>query len=101
MINKSFHIIRTNVALTTNVKVTISEKYDMFLESIESDPFLNQDRFKGFHLNKDNLLNEAIPEFFKNVPEEIAYNVKYDNDQSVMFKDFKFFNWKFTYWYLI
>lgn len=88
MINKSFHILRTNVALTTNVKVVVSSNYGMLLESIESERFLNQDRFKQFKLIKDSLLCESIPEFFKAVPEDIAYYVKDDKDQEVMFNSF-------------
>jgi len=88
MINKSFHILRTNPALTTNIKVIVTSKYELFLESIESDQFLNQNRFKRFPLNKDNLLSIAIPDFFKNVPEDIAFSVRFDNDQDIMYKTF-------------
>lgn len=88
MVHKSFHLLRTNPALTTNLKIVVSSDYEIYLESIESDRFLNQDRFKSFKLTKDDLLNVAIPKFFKNVPEEIAFSVKYDNDQDIMYKSF-------------
>lgn len=88
-INKSFQLIRTNPLLTTNVKLVVSEKYDLFLESIESEQYLNQSKFKRFRLTQDNLLSSAIPKFFKNVPEDIAYSVKYDEDVDVMFKTFE------------
>lgn len=88
MINKSFQVLRTNPALTTNVKLVVSSNYKLFLESIESEEFLNQNRFKRFQLNKTNLLNNKIPKFFENIPEDIAYYVKYDNDNSLFFNTF-------------
>ena len=43
---KSFGLLRTNVGLTTNIKVTIDTNYKFSLDSIESDPNLSFDKFK-------------------------------------------------------
>jgi hypothetical protein len=88
MIDKSFHILRTNTALTTNLKVVVSSNYDLYLESIESDQFLSQDRFKRVLMNKDDLLSIVLPKFYSSVPEDIAFSVRYDNDNDVMFNSF-------------
>jgi len=88
MIDKSFHILRTNTALTTNLKVVVSSNYELYLESIESDRFLNQDKFKRFLINKDDLLSIVLPKFYGETPEDIAFSVRYDNDNDIMFKTF-------------
>jgi hypothetical protein len=45
---KSFSIIRTNVGLTTNVKVICDSNYNLYLESIDSEPELSINRLKKF-----------------------------------------------------
>jgi hypothetical protein len=48
---KSFSILRTNVGLTTNVKIVIDSSYNLSLDSIDSDYNLSQDRYKNFKFN--------------------------------------------------
>lgn len=84
----SFGIVRTNVGLTTNVKVMVSSGYDLFLESIDSDIELSNSKFKKFRFNKDNYYDELVPYFFRDLPSDISFRVKYDNDNDKMFKDF-------------
>jgi len=85
---KSFSLLRTNVGLTTNVKVLIDSKYKLYLESIESNSELSNTSFKKVQFNKDNYYDELIPHFYKNLPTDSAFYVKYDNDISKMDKDF-------------
>jgi hypothetical protein len=85
---KSFGILSTNVGLTTNVKITVDSKDNLFLDSIESNQDLSKDRFKRFQFNSKNYLDELIPYFFKDVPSNLAFSIKYDNDIDTMSNDF-------------
>lgn len=85
---KSFSILRTNTGLTSNVKIVVDSNYNLFLDSINSIPELDIDRFKKFQFNKDNFYDELVPYFFKNFPSELAFDIKYSNDNSNMSNDF-------------
>ena len=86
---KSFGLLRTNVGLTTNIKVMIDTNYKFSLDSIESDPNLSFDKFKKVSFTKDNYYDELIPYFYKNLPADIAFSIKYDNDVDTMSNDFR------------
>jgi hypothetical protein len=92
---RSFSILRTNVGLTTNVKIMVDSKYNLSLSSIESSPELSVDKFKKVEFNKNNYYDELIPYFYINkssdtsLPSDIAFAVKYDNDVDTMSTDFK------------
>lgn len=85
---KSFSILRTNVGLTTNVKVVVDTNYNLYLDSINSTPELDIDKLKKFQFNKDNFYDELVPYFFKNFPSDLAFDIKYSNDKSNMSNDF-------------
>ena len=86
---KSFAILRTNVGLTTNVKVMVDSNYNLSLSSIESNSDLSVDRYKKMSFNKSNYYDELVPYFFKNTPTDISYSIKYDRDVDTMSTDFK------------
>ena len=86
---RSFAILRTNVGLTTNVKVMIDSVYNLSLSSIESNSELSLDRYQKLSFNKSNYYDELVPYFFKNTPSDIAYSIKYDRDVDTMSTDFK------------
>ena len=52
MVYKSFGIIRTNVGLTTNIKLMVKSDYKLYLDSIDSNDDLSLSRFKKFAINK-------------------------------------------------
>ena len=84
----SFGILRTNVGLTTNVKLMVGGTYSLFLDSIESTPELSDTKYKKMQFNKNNYWDELVPYFFKNTPADVAYRIKYDNDSDNMTTDF-------------
>ena len=86
---KSFGLLRTNVGLTTNIKVMIDTNYKFSLDSIESDPNLSFDKFKKVSFTKDNYYDELIPYFYKNLPADTAFSIKYENDVDTMSNDFR------------
>lgn len=84
---KSFSLVRTQPRLTTNVKVVVDSRYNLYLDSIESIPELNGTRFKKFSFNKDHWYDELLPYFFKDFPADLAFSVK-NEDSTNMSKDF-------------
>ena len=85
---KSFSILRTHTGLSTNVKVMVDSNYNLYLESIDSVSDLDLDRFKKMQFNKSNYYDELVPYFFKNFPVDLAFSVKYDDDNDNMSVDF-------------
>lgn len=85
---KSFSLLRTNVGLTTNVKVMCDSIYNLYLESIDSDPELSITRLKKMQFNKNNFYDELVPYFFKDFPSDVAYSIFYQNDNKNMTQDF-------------
>ena len=62
----SFALLRTNVGLTTNIKVMIDSNYNLSLDSIESNESLSIDKLKRVKFNKTNYYDELVPYFYKN-----------------------------------
>lgn len=85
---KSFAILRTNVGLTTNVKLVVGSSYDLYVDSIVSTAELSSNRYKKVQINKDTTWDNVLPVFFKNTPTDISYKIKYDNDVDKMSTDF-------------
>lgn len=86
---KSFSILRTNVGLTTNVKVMVDSNYNLFLESINSISELNISKYKRFSFVKENYYDELVPYFWNNLPTQLSYYIKNDGDEELMSNDFK------------
>ena len=86
---RSFGLLRTNVGLTTNIKVMVDTNYKLSLDSIDSDVNLSFDKFKKVSFTKDNYYDELIPYFYKDLPADIAFTIKYENDSESMSDDFK------------
>ena len=85
----SFGILRTNVGLTTNIKIMVDSMYNLSLDSIESNERLAIDKFKNVSFIKTNYYDELIPYFYKDLPSETAFQIKYENDNDTMSDDFK------------
>lgn len=85
---KSFGILRTNVGLTTNVKISVDSKYKMYLNSINSNYLLSSDMYKNYKINYNSLYDEELSKFYKDIPTEIAYQIYERNDSDLMGKDF-------------
>ena len=66
----------------------VDSNYKLALDSIESDSNLSLDRFKKLSFNKDTYYDELIPFFYKEVPSDIAYKIKYESDNDKMSNDF-------------
>lgn len=85
---KSFGLLRTNVGLTTNVKIMVGSDYSLSLDSIDSTDELSLDSFKNVSFTKKNYYDELIPYFYRGLPSDIAFSIKFDNDVETMSDDF-------------
>ena len=88
MINNSFQLLRTNPALTTNVKLVVASDYNLYLESFDTNKQLSDQKFKHFLLNKNNLLDDQIIKFYDGLSSQIAFDVKYDSDNDTTFSKY-------------
>jgi hypothetical protein len=84
----SFGILRTNVGLTTNIKIMVDSNDKMSLDSIESNEDLSLDRFKKFKFNKSTLYDDIIPIYYKEISSEIAFDIKNDTNSEEMSNKF-------------
>jgi hypothetical protein len=90
MIRKSFQLIRTNPLLTTNLKLVVTSKDLLYLESFNSSNELSDVKYKHYRINKNEYLEDKIPDFYAKMPSEIAYKVRYDNDASTTYSDYSY-----------
>jgi hypothetical protein len=84
----SFSILRTNVGLTTNIKIMVDSNYKLSLDSINSDVSLSFDKYKNIPFTKNNYYDELISYFYDGLSANIAYKIRYDNDVETMSSDF-------------
>jgi hypothetical protein len=87
---KSFAILRTNVGLTTNIKIMVDSSYNLSLSSIESNDELANTKFKKVSFIKNNYYDELINYFYHGLPVDTAFYIKYDNDVDSMSDDYSF-----------
>ncbi len=80
MVNNSFQLLRTNPALTTNVKLVVSSDYKLYLESFDTNKQLSDQKFKHFSINMNHLYEDQIINFYDGLSSELAFDVKYDGD---------------------
>ena len=85
MINKSFQLLRTNPALTTNIKLVVSSGYTLYLESFNTNMQLSDQKFKHFLINKNSLYEDQVINFYNGLSSQLAFDVKYDSDVTNVF----------------
>jgi hypothetical protein len=59
----SFGLLRTNVGLTTNIKVIVDSSYNLHLDSIDSISELSLAKYKKFSFSKDKIYYDLISSF--------------------------------------
>lgn len=85
---RSFSLIKTNVGLTTNIKIMVDSDYNLYLDSIDSNSELSNDKFKKVQFNSNNYYDELVPHFYNGLDKQISYDVKNDNDSHTMYNTF-------------
>lgn len=87
----SFQLIRTNPKLTGNVKLTVNQNGDMWLNSIDANDELAKDQYKRVAIDPNKSLPSNLFKFFNNgqTPNEIVFALNEKVDTSKTSKDFK------------
>lgn len=87
----SFQLIRTNPKLTSNVKLTVDSKNDLWLNSIPADPELAKDQYQRVAVDTGKSHEFNIFKFYNNgkTPSKLAYRIGTTIIQTVSAKDLK------------
>jgi len=87
----SYQLVRTNPKLTGNVKLTINEAGDMWLDAIKANLELAKDDYSRYPIDTTQSLPGNIYQFFKNgtTPNEIIFGLSEGVDTTKTSKDFK------------
>ena len=88
IIDKSFQMLRTNTKLTTNIKINIDSGLQIYLESINTNKQLSDDKYKHYLITKDSYIEDKIPLFYDGLPSNIAYDVKDINDKEIVYNTY-------------
>jgi len=78
MLTHSIYLLRANPALTTNVKLVVDSKYNLFLESYNANKELSDNKFKRYQINSSAFLSERIASFWRGIPASLAFQVRND-----------------------
>lgn len=76
--NKSVYLLRTNPALTTNVKLVINSDYKLYLESYNANRELSDKKYKKFKIEPDSFLSERLARFYSGLEINSAFEIKND-----------------------
>jgi hypothetical protein len=85
----SFGLLKTNVLLTSNVKVVIDSLSNIYLESIESDSYLSLNKLKKYKYNYNISFGKNLSLFYKDLPNDIIFRLK-KNELSLVFDDYNY-----------
>lgn len=90
MIDKSFFLVRTNPSLTGNIKLIVTSDYKLYLESFAVNKTLGQQSLQHVEIKKEEYWKEVIPYFFKDIENSSIFDVKFDNDTSNVYDDYRY-----------
>lgn len=90
LFEKSFYILRANPALSGNVKLVIDSKYNLYLESFNSNKVLQNKRFKHFGIRPEEYWKETIFNFFENIEAKTVFEVSNIDDKSDTYTNYQY-----------
>ena len=88
IIDGSFQLVRTNPRLTSNVKIMVDSTYNIYLESFNTNAQLSDSKYKHYMIGKDTYYEDKIPAFYDSLPTNLAFDVKYDNDDNIQYNEY-------------
>lgn len=89
IIDRSFQLIRTNPLLTTNLQIVVDTDYQLYLESINTNKQLSDDKYKHYKMGKESYLEDKIPVFYNDLPINLAFDVKDEDDEDIVYEEYK------------
>jgi len=86
----SFGLLRSNVKLTGNLKITVDSTGNIYLNSIDANQQLADSKFKRFKINPNNKFSSDVFKFFRagDVPSNIIYDTFRTSDDVTIKKEF-------------
>jgi hypothetical protein len=89
--NVSFQLLRTNPKLTTNIKLTVDSGGDLWLNSINANEQLADQKYKRFAINENSNHEINLHKFYDSgkTPSAIAYQVGSTISKNAVAKDLK------------
>lgn len=78
----SFGVLRANPRISGNVKITVDSNSEIWLNSIDSNPEMSDDQYKGFKINDGSTYDKDLYQFFdygKTKP-EFVFGIYGEND---------------------
>jgi hypothetical protein len=89
--DSSFQLVRTNPKLTGNVKITINESGNLWLESIKENPELSKDLYSKVPIDTTQSHPANLLRFFNNgsTPNEIVFDLNEQVNATKTSKNFK------------
>lgn len=87
--DRTFQLLRTNVLLSSNYQVVVDSNNRLFLESINSDRYLNNKKYKKYKITKNSQLEFDIVKFYDSLPLNIVFSVKNDFDNDVVYDNYE------------
>ena len=84
MSEKSFQLIRTDPALTSNVKVVVDSNYNLYLETYSVNQTLSDNIYKHFPISKFSKYEQMLVKFYKGIPINLAFDVHDNTDVNVV-----------------
>ena len=54
--NESIYLLRSNPALSTNIKLVVDTQYNLYFESYSASPELSDQKYKKFQINSTSFL---------------------------------------------
>lgn len=86
----SFALLRTNVGLTTNIKVVVDSNHNLHLDSIDSIAELSLAKYKKFSFTKDKYYDDLLTSFWNGLSTELSFKIRYEEDNNLMTTDFQY-----------
>lgn len=86
----SISLLRANPALTTNVKLVVDRKYNLFLESYSANITLSDEKYKYYRINSESFISQKIASFFYSLPSEIAFDTANTISSNSIQDDFEY-----------
>jgi hypothetical protein len=86
---RSFSLLKTNVALTSNVKITVDSNDNLYLDTINSNQVLSNNNFKKFAFDGSSNYDTLLKNFWNDLSPENVFFVRDEEDNTIMFDKFE------------
>ena len=86
----TFALIRTNTALTTNIKLVVDSDGKLYLESFNTNLTLSDSKLKKYPIKDNDLYEEVLNKYWNGISPNVAFDVKYEDDNDKIEEDFEF-----------